>query len=235
MQTAMHAKVDRFVEQLQSFPKLPNVFNPYADYDEENDISTKAREYRSEHLRRYLTERMGKAKLILCAEAPGYQGCHFSGIAMTSERILLNHLVKKGVRSDHVISQGAQRTSKDHGKFKGLGANEPTATIVWGKLMSAGLDSREFVLWNAFCFHPMADGYLTNRKPTPAELDKGQHLLEAFIDLFPEAKRVAIGRVSEALLAERGISTVGQVRHPANGGATLFRDGIQEILLKEPK
>jgi nucleotidyltransferase/DNA polymerase involved in DNA repair len=81
----------------------------------------------------------------------------------------------------------------------------------------------------------MADGYLTNRKPTPAELDKGQHLLEAFIDLFPVAKRVAIGRVSEALLAERGISTVGQVRHPANGGATLFRDGIQEILLKEPK
>jgi hypothetical protein len=142
MQTAMHAKVDRFVEQLQSFPELPNVFNPYADYDEENDISTKAREYRSEHLRRYLTERMGKAKLILCAEAPGYQGCHFSGIAMTSERILLNHLVKKGVRSDHVISQGAQRTSKDHGKFKGLGANEPTATIVWGKLMfgRAGLE-----------------------------------------------------------------------------------------------
>jgi hypothetical protein len=226
----MHAKVDRFVEQLQSFPKLPNVFNPYADYDEENDVSTKAREYRTEHLRRYLSERVGKTKLVLAAEAPGYQGAHWTGIAMTSERILLNHLAAKGVRSDHVIAEGAMRTSKTDGRFGALGANEPTATIVWGKLMSAGLDSREFVLWNAFCFHPMGDGYLTNRKPTPVELDKGQHLLEGFMDLFPEAKRVAIGRVSEALLAERGISTVGQVRHPANGGATLFREGIQEIL-----
>jgi hypothetical protein len=226
----MSTKVDRFVEQLQAFPPLPHVFNPYADYDDENDLSTRSCESRAEHLRQYLTERVGKAKLCLIAEAPGYQGCHFSGIAMTSERILLNHLEKKGVRSDHVIQGGAQRTSKRDGRFGALGANEPTATIVWGKLMSAGLDSREFVLWNAFCFHPMGDGYLTNRKPGAGELDKGQYLLEAFLDLFPEAKRVAIGRVSEALLAERGISTVGQVRHPANGGATLFRDGIHEIL-----
>ena len=231
----MHSKVDQFIEQLQAFPSLPNVFNPYADFDEDNDVSTQAREYRSEHLRRYLAERVGKAKLCLIAEAPGYQGCHFSGIAMTSERILLNHQAKNGVRSDHVIAEGAKRTSRDDGKFKALGANEPTATIVWGKMMSAGLDSREFVLWNAFCFHPMDGGYLTNRKPTTTELDRGQHLLEAFIELFPEAKRVAIGRVSEALLAERGITTVGQVRHPANGGATLFRDGIQAILAGQPQ
>jgi hypothetical protein len=224
------ARVDRFVEQLQAFPALPHVFNPYADYDNENDISKTSRDHRSEHLRRYLSERIGKTKLALIAEAPGYQGCHFSGIAMTSERILLNHQARKGVRSDHVIAEGARRTSRDHGKFKELGANEPTATIVWGKLMSAGLDSREFVLWNAFCFHPMGEGYLTNRKPTSNELDKGQHLLEAFVELFPEARRVAIGRVSEALLAERGISMVGQVRHPANGGATLFRDGVSNIL-----
>lgn len=226
----MTTQVDRFIEQLQAFPKLPNVFNPYADFDEENDISLKSREHRTEHLRQYLNERVGKTKLLLCAEAPGYQGCHFSGIAMTSERILLNHHAKTGVRSDHVILEGATRTTRDHGKFKRFGANEPTATIVWGKLISAGLDSREFVLWNAFCFHPMAGGYLTNRKPTAVELDKGLHLLEGFMDLFPKAKRVAIGRVAEALLAERGISTVGQVRHPANGGAILFRDGVSDLL-----
>ena len=67
----MSTKVDRFVEQLQAFPSLPNVFNPYADFDEENDISKDSREHRTEHLRRYLTEHIGKAKLLLCAEAPG--------------------------------------------------------------------------------------------------------------------------------------------------------------------
>jgi len=223
-------QVDRFIESLQSFPTLPGVFNPWADVDPENDLSRKGPEHRTSHLHRYLSERVGKAKLLAIAEAPGAWGAHFSGIAMTSERILLNHQAEKGVRADHVIEGETVRTSKTQGRLGPKGSSEPTASITWQKLMSAGLDSREFCLWNAFAFHPMGDGYLTNRKPSPSELTQAHHLLEQFIELFPGARRVAIGRVSEGLLAERGISTVGHVRHPANGGATLFREGIAEIV-----
>ena len=47
-------------------------------------IGPEAPAIRREQLRRYLDERIGHARLLLVAEAAGYQGAKFSGIAMTS-------------------------------------------------------------------------------------------------------------------------------------------------------
>lgn len=228
----MNPSAVAFVESLQAFPRLSAVFNPWRDVDPEHDIGTQSPETRAEHLVRYLSERAGRARLVLCAEALGYQGGHFSGIAMTSERILLGHLAKKGITAADVIAGGGRRTSQVTTKTPALGANEPTATIVWGALKKAGLDTRDVVLWNAFAPHPMQapDAWLTNRKPTPQELKLGRPLLERFFEMFPGARTVAIGRVSEEILGDMGVQVAAQVRHPANGGANAFREGVSSLL-----
>lgn len=224
MSTAAH-----YVQRLQAFSALPNTFNPWRDQDPVHDLGPGSPVQRADHLRRYLDERVGRAKVLLVAEALGYQGGHFSGIAMTSERILLGHLAAKGVHAHDVIEGGGQRTSHPQ-VMPALGANEPTATIVWGALKKAGIDTREVVLWNAFALHPMKNGWLTNRKPTDVELQAGRPLLEAFLELFPSASTIAVGRVSEEILQGLGVAVAGQVRHPANGGATQFREGLAQLL-----
>lgn len=218
-------QAETFVEALQKFPSLSGVFNPWADYDNMHDTSPKNADVRAQHLIWYLAERIGRARSVLIAEAPGYQGCHFSGIAMTSERILLGFQKHNHVHPEDVFQGGAIRTSKD---IKLGGFNEPTATIVWKAIKQSGADPRDVVLWNSFAFHPMKNGWLTNRKPTPAELSQARHLLEHFLSLFPSAFVVPVGRVAEEILGDMGIACSGYVRHPANGGATDFRTGMTE-------
>lgn len=228
----MASAPDKFLDALRSFPALPGVFNPWRDIDPVHDIGAESPVTRAEQLHRYLSERVGRAKIILCAEALGYEGGHFSGIAMTSERILLGHQVSKGVLPTDVFSGLARRTSQVTPKTPANGATEKTATVVWGALKKAGIDSREVVLWNAFAPHPMKgpSAWLTNRKPTPAELRLGTPLLEQFLAMFPNAKTIAVGNVSEGVLGGLGVNIAGKVRHPANGGAAKFRQGVAELL-----
>lgn len=227
-----NSKVTDFVSALQSMPSLPAVFVPWRDVDPVHDLGPQSPQTRAEHLVQYLSERAGRARLVLCAEALGYQGGHFSGIAMTSERIVIGNLAHKGIAAADVISGGGRRTSKVTAKTPELGANEPTATIVWGALKTAGVDTRDVVLWNAFAPHPMQgdSAWLSNRKPTAQELKLGRPLLEQFLDMFPGARTVAIGLVSNDILGDLGIQVAAQVRHPANGGANAFRHGMAQLL-----
>ena len=84
-------------KQLDKFPRLlkasPSgaVFNPWWQIDEENDIGRRSPAIRRKHLDVYFHERHGKARLAIVGEALGYRGGHFSGIPMTSERMLLGN------------------------------------------------------------------------------------------------------------------------------------------------
>ena len=92
-----------------------------------------------------MVERIGSARLVLVGEALDYSGGHFSGIPMTSERMLL--------AGQHVFSSiAALRTSKPEKSPRGF--SEPTASMVWNALLEVGLSSERFVLWNAFPWHP---------------------------------------------------------------------------------
>jgi hypothetical protein len=84
-------KVRELIASLQAYESLPGVFNPWRDIDPNYDLTPAAPKIRSQHLERYLQYRVPHARFILLAEAVGYQGGRFSGIAMTSERILLGH------------------------------------------------------------------------------------------------------------------------------------------------
>ena len=80
-------KIENFMQALKEY-RSPLVFNPWRDYDPKCDISSDAPVIRAANLTRYLQLRQ-KAHYLFIAEGLGYQGGHFSGMAMTSERILL--------------------------------------------------------------------------------------------------------------------------------------------------
>jgi hypothetical protein len=215
--------VDRFIAELQAFSR-PRVFNPWSDVDRANDAGPQAPAIRRDQLRRYLHERIGRARLLLVAEAAGYQGAKFSGIAMTSER----QLAAAAPIGSPFFDGPKRRTSR--APVRPGGFTEPTATIVWGKMLEAGLDGREWVNWNTFAWHPRGATALSNRTPTPDELAAGLPALMAFLGLFPEVPVVAVGEKARQTLEGLGIEAVAAVRHPANGGATKFREGIERVL-----
>lgn len=222
--------MDKLFRLLKNTPE-GHFFNPWYDRDPENDRSSEAPAIRKRQLRAYLEERIGRARYLCVAEALGYQGGHFTGIAMTSERILLGHHEQlHGIPADGAFrSIAARRTSRKDVNEKGM--SEPTATIVWKALYRLGVDPYHVVLWNALAWHPFDPdkGLLSNRTPTDRELGAGSAVLRRFLELFPEGKVIAVGKKAEQCLDNFGITYL-PVRHPANGGATKFRRQFSAII-----
>jgi len=225
--------IENFLRLLKKSPSGA-VFNPWWQIDKENDVGPQAPRIRREQLRAYLCERLKKARLAVVGEALGYRGGHFSGIPMTSERILLGRKAHAGIEAKDFFSGiKPRRTSKPQKSPDGF--SEPTATIVWSTLSRLGLSPEQFVLWNAFPWHsfdPRA-GMLSNRTPTTAERSVGTPVLKVFLELFPYEEVVALGRVATSQLEDLGVRA-HCVRHPASGGARLFRQQIARIMTKLP-
>ncbi|MGC2626821.1 MAG: uracil-DNA glycosylase [Candidatus Udaeobacter sp.] len=215
-------QLDKFLRLLKASPSGA-VFNPWWQIDDENDIGPNCPAIRREHLTVYFRERLGKARLAIVGEALGYRGGHFSGIPMTSERMLLGKqpVILSGIKP--------RRTSKP--SICPYGFAEPTATIVWGALMKIGVLPHEFVLWNAFPWHSFDPrrGMLSNRTPNKSEQFSGRPALKAFLELFPCEQIVALGKIAAAQLGQLGVNAQC-VRHPASGGAKLFRQQIAKAL-----
>ena len=151
---------------------------------------------------------------------------------MTSEQILLGKKVDAGIEpKDFFSTIKPRRTSKPE-KFP-HGFSEPTATIVWSRLLRLGFQPKEFVLRNAFPWHsfdPCA-GILSNRTPTRAEQFTGLALLRAFLDLFSGDKIVALGKIAVSQLEELQVPA-RYIRHPACGGTKVFAREIGKLVMK---
>ena len=230
----MNDNLTHFLTSLSAY-KGENVFNPWRDTDADYEVG-RAVSIRQEQLTDYLALRIGRAKILLIAEACGYQGGHFSGIAMTCERMLLNQHPK--VTSRMILGREGTRTSRMDSPFltkaaqKEKGFNEPTDSVVWSACLEAGLAPDEFLLWNIFPFHPYKKGnLLTNRTPTDEELAIGLTYTKELLSLTGPLPLFAIGRKSEVTLTKAGFSVTG-LRHPANGGASIFRAQLKEALRK---
>ncbi len=217
--------LEHFIRMLKKSPSGA-VFNPWWEVDKQNDVGPNAPAIRRKQLRAYLRKRIGKAKLGVIGEALGYRGGHFSGIPMTSERMLLGKMKDSGIDSKQIFSSITPRRTSKRERCRD-GFSEPTATIVWSALLRLDLKPEQFVLWNAFPWHsfdPRA-GMLSNQTPTKAEQSAGTLVLKAFLDLFPCEEIVALGRVAASQLENLDIEA-HYVRHPASGGAKLFRQQI---------
>lgn len=217
-----------FIDGLRGL-RLPGaVANPYHADRPGVDAGPWAAEQRCAQLAAFLAERQGHARLLLVGEAPGYQGARFTGVPMTSERLLA------GPAGFRVLGPGVFRRTSDAAACRTVagradGFAEPTATVVWQVLAEAGAE-RAAVLWNAFPQHPYRPGNpLSNRRPTAAELAASAAVLPRFLALFPGCRVIALGTVARDLLAAMGVTAVA-VRHPANGGVGAFRAGMRGVL-----
>lgn len=192
----------------------PGLFNPWADHCP-HDTEGNGPEAKLERLASHLD---CEPEFILTGEAPGYQGCRYSGIAFTSERLLGEGAIPR-------IPALANRLSTRRLPF-----SEPSATIVWKTLYRLGIAERT-ILWNAMQLHPhRADNLWSNRTPAPEEIRLGEPAMRMLIEAFPHAKIVAVGKKAEGLLNEMGVPVAGAVRHPANGGASEFASGLQALI-----
>jgi Uracil DNA glycosylase superfamily. len=214
--------MDQLFDALSAF-RAPNVFNPWAETDAQ-DLPVTA------HLSGLATTlpgptgRLNRLRahfdidpvMILVGEAPGYQGCHFSGCAFTNESLLLKGLIPR-VKVDSRITSRPRPWC------------EPSATIVWGALHELGIAER-VVLWNAFAWHPFKAGNpYSNRAPTKAELAQGLPVLQRVLQLFKGARVVAVGQVAMRTLSSLGITPHFTLRHPSMGGANQFRAGLTQL------
>src|SRR5207244_8413099 len=193
-------EIDDFLRLLNVSPSGA-VFNPWWEVDEQNDVGHNAPAIRRNQLHAYLKERLGKSKVAIIGEALGYRGGHFSGIPMTSERLLLGRSKKVPLKSNDFFSDiNPRRTSKPEKCPDGF--SEPTATIVWGTLLRLGLKPAQFVVWNAFPWHSFDSrrGMLSNRMPNKSERAAGLPVLKAFLELFSRDQVVALGKIAAAQL-----------------------------------
>jgi len=189
------------------------VINPYRETHPELDGPAAPRR-RRENLEAYL-DRVGKPRLVLVGEALGYRGGRFSGIAFTSERQLA------GPDGRRLAWAGSpfQATSRNPALWL-----EPSGSIVWDALEG---DARGVLLWNTFPWHPFGDrGPLSNRTPERSLVAANLHVLERLLAEVSGARVLAVGRTACAGLAGLGVDAPA-LRHPAHGGATIFRTQLQ--------
>lgn len=228
-----HHKISRFISHLTESPSPDGVFNPWGDVDKDNDVGPRSPEIRRKHLTHFLEIRVQTAKHLIIGEAVGYQGGHFTGIPMTSERILLGFQRERGIHPEDILpGLKPRRTSKPD--RKPLGFSEPTATIVWGTILNSGSKPDRFVVWNAFPWHPYdpEKGMLSNRKPKTKEMVRCVSILKTFVNLFPDTTVIAMGKVAEEWLSRLGFRC-HPVRHPAQGGAKAFRNQFLSLLKRK--
>lgn len=193
---------------------VPGLFNPWKDYcaDDEpwNDPYEKTK--------RLAAHLACTPKIILCGEAPGHLGCRHSGIAFTSERLLIEGVIPR-------IGNPGARLTKRHLPF-----SEPSATIVWKALYRLGLQDH-VILWNALQMHPYKGvNHRTNRTPSIDEIAMGEPALRILTHSYPNAAVVAVGKKAEGLLKSMEIIPAATIRHPANGGANEFSSGLENYV-----
>lgn len=192
------------------------LFNPWVDICPD-DLESNGPEVKLERLAEHLD---CNPQFILCGEAIGFAGGRHSGLAFTSERLILEGLIPR-------VTSPTQRLS-----IRNLPFSEPSATIVWKVLHQLGI-AEHTILWNSLQLHPYKKGNIrSNRTPTRSEVLLGSPALRVLIDAFPQAKIVAVGRKAEELLQIMGIKSAGSIRHPANGGATAFARGLSDLVRK---
>ncbi len=202
---------DRIANLLCDMPSKADLFNMYSSRNPDID-RVDAVQARRANLKRYIVERKKMPSLFILAEAPGPWGCRFTGVPITSEEQLI----------DPAFPHAGERSSLQSDPLK-----EYSASIYWRVLAPYWED---IFTWNTIPFHPHKIGKpLTIRTPRLGEIKEFVPVLEEIIDELRPARTIAIGRKAERALDLAGVETT-YVRHPSQGGALLFEEGVRSII-----
>ncbi len=192
-------------------PSSDELFNPYSTENPEFDRKGAA-SIRQENLRRYLTERDRMPRLFVLAEAPGPWGCRFTGVPITSEEQLVDPSFPHA---------GKQASNRD------VPHKEYSASIYWRVLAPY---TQDLLTWNTVPFHPFKPGKpMTIRTPRVSEIKRFAPLLDEMMTILDPKRIAAIGRKAEKVLGLIGRECT-YVRHPSQGGALLFEEGMRTII-----
>lgn len=228
-------KVDIFIEKLRQY-QGENVFNPWLDYEPLLDSSPDDALRRCENLSQYLKARINRARILIVAEAAGYQGCRFSGIAITCERMLLGY--HNTINPQDILPEWRllKRLSNPESPLINTetiiekGFNEPTDSVVWGAIKENDVDPFDVVLWNIFPFHPhKPNEFLSNRTPKLSEINIGWKYTLELMKIYPDCNILAVGKKAANCLKNFGLKPY-VLRHPANGGAEIYRQNFRDIM-----
>jgi uracil-DNA glycosylase len=207
------ASIGDFVERLAAVETGPASNNFFSH-------SLPANELRRRNLEIYLQEMLDRhPKVLLVGEAPGFRGMRITGVPFTNRTILegpANSFGLFGPGKGYVLPPEA------------LGvAAEPTATVMWQVLEEVGFLP---LLWSAFPWHPHQPGKpLSNRTPRPSETKLGTPFWQDLAELFGISSIVAVGNVAQHSLQRSGL-VVPKIRHPAHGGRSGFKHGLEQLL-----
>ncbi|MDP9887090.1 uracil-DNA glycosylase [Pseudarthrobacter enclensis] len=175
---------------------------------------------RRHNLELYLQEMLDRRpSVLLVGEAPGFRGMRITGVPFTNRVILggpANSFGLFGPGKGYVLPPEAAGV-----------AAEPTATVLWQVLEEVGLLP---LLWSAFPWHPHQPGKpLSNRTPRPSETKLGTPFWQELAEMFGISSIVAVGNVAKHSLQRSGLS-VPKIRHPAHGGRSGFKQGLEQLL-----
>lgn len=194
-------------------PSTPTLFNVYRDEDPALDVPGAAR-LRRANLAAYLGS-FHAPDVLLVAEAPGPNGARFSGVPLTPEAFFLDpDHPAEGTPTSREATFGRPHTEYSGGIVRRVLAPYPGRVLIW----------------NAVPMHPHPAGRpRAIRTPTRAEVRQFAPLLHALVEAARPALVLAVGRIAERSLSDLGIAAT-YVRHPSQGGATLFADGVRAAL-----
>ncbi|PEN13794.1 hypothetical protein CRI94_06915 [Longibacter salinarum] len=202
---------DLFSHDLFDVLSTDELFNLYGDEVSHLDVDDAAA-IRRKNVHAYLSAYEEKPSLFLLAEAPGPWGCRFSGVPITAEA----QLVDPEFPIDGVPTSLEEEPHTEY-----------SANIFWRVLQPV---FPQFFVWNSVPLHPHNPGEpLSIRNPRRSEVARWESLTKDIIDILQPERVVGIGRKAERAVKEIGVD-VTYVRHPSQGGATKFTNGIADIV-----
>lgn len=139
-----NTKIDNFIEKLSLYSySNKDAFNSWKNVDLSVDVSN-ANIIRQENPHKYLIDRLF-VEVIFIGEAPGYNGCRFSGVPFYDEYRLC------------LLSPNYKQSSVSK-KLK----KERTSSIIYNNL-NLRENNLSWVAWNIFPFHPYKNGDRTKK------------------------------------------------------------------------
>ncbi|MFW6163183.1 MAG: uracil-DNA glycosylase [Planctomycetota bacterium] len=209
----LHRLWQSLQEHVFPLPSTALLFNVYRDRNPACDREDAA-EVRRSNLRRYVASFSARPRVLLVGEAPGPWGARFSGIPFTSERQLCQDpdFPLDGRPSSTAEPPHVSNSSK----------------LFWG---AVARHHPHFFVWNCVPLHPHQPGNaLSVRAPKRREVRAYRGQLEAVVAALEPEDIAAIGRKAEGALDDLGLACT-YVRHPSQGGAREFREGVEAFFL----